>query len=280
MSDADRSLVVRITDRLDALPATERRFAEGLLEFPGDLPTHTATELARKHQVSNATVTRLIRRLGYAGYNDARRQVRLEQQAGAPLVLRTHAPAEMQSLQMHVDQWLNNLSGTFGPSTADTIERAAAAIAGAQTAYFAGFRANYCLASYFRWQVMRVRDRAVVMPGPGETLAEYAAAMTPQDVLVVLALRRTLRPSAALLRAAARIGLRTLCLTDADSRETGPATWLIRCHTHAAGALDSHVAVMAVMHRIANRVLELAGRAGRRRMSRIEAAHVALDAMA
>jgi DNA-binding MurR/RpiR family transcriptional regulator len=280
MSTAARSLVVRITESLDALPATEKRFAESLLEFPGDLPTHTATELARKFHVSNATVTRLIRRLGYAGYNDARRHVRLEQQGGAPLVLRSHALADGQSLHVHVDQWMNNLIGTFNALSAETLDRAAAAIADAQTAYFAGFRANHCLASYFRWQVLRVHGRAVVMPGPGETLAEYAATMSDQDMLVVFALRRTLGASSALLRMASKIGMRTLCLTDSDSAGTGPATWTIRCHTQAAGALDSHVAVMALVHLLANRVLELSGKAGRRRLSRIESAHELLDTMA
>lgn len=280
MSTTVRSLVVRITESLDALPATERRFADALLEFPGDLPTHTATELARKFNVSNATITRLIRRLGYASYNDARRHVRVEQQGGAPLVLRSHAQADAQSLQLHVDQWMNNLAGTFNPLSAETLERAAAAIAGAQTVWFAGFRANHCLASYFRWQVLRVIGRAVVIPGPGETLAEHAATMSDQDMLVVFALRRTLAPSAALLRMAKKIGVRSLCLTDSDSTDTGPATWLIRCHTHAAGALDSHVAVMAVVHLLANRVLELSGKTGRRRLSRIEQAHELLDAMA
>jgi DNA-binding MurR/RpiR family transcriptional regulator len=279
MSTTVRSLVVRITESLDALPATERRFAEAMLEFPGDLPTHTATELARKFNVSNATVTRLIRRLGYASYNDARRHVRVEQQGGAPLVLRSHAQADAQSLQLHVDQWMNNLAGTFNPLSAETLERAAAAIAGAQTVWFAGFRANHCLASYFRWQVLRVIGRAVVIPGPGETLAEHAATMSDQDMLVVFALRRTLAPSAALLRMAKKIGLRSLCLTDSDSADTGPATWLIRCHTHAAGALDSHVAVMALVHLLANRVLELSGKTGRRRLSRIEQAYELLDAM-
>jgi DNA-binding MurR/RpiR family transcriptional regulator len=280
MSTAARSLVVRLTDSLDALPATERRFAEALLEYPGDLPTHTATELARKFGVSNATVTRLIRRLGYASYNEARRHVRVEQQVGAPLVLRSHAVADAQSMQLHVDQWLNNLSGTFKLLPAETIERSAAAMVGAQTVWFAGFRANHCLASYFRWQVLRVIGRAVVIPGPGETLAEHAATMSDQDMLVVFALRRTLAPSAALLRQARKIGMRSLCLTDTDSSDTGPATWLIRCHTHAAGALDSHVAVMALVHLLANRVLELSGKAGRRRLSRIEQAHELLDAMA
>lgn len=280
MSTTVRSLVVRITESLDTLPATERRFAEAMLEFPGDLPTHTATELARKFNVSNATVTRLIRRLGYASYNDARRHVRVERQGGAPLVLRSHAQADAQSLQLHVDQWMNNLAGTFNPLSAETLERAAAAIAGAQTVWFAGFRANHCLASYFRWQVLRVIGRAVVIPGPGETLAEHAATMSDQDMLVVFALRRTLAPSAALLRMAKKIGLRSLCLTDSDSTDTGPATWLIRCHTHAAGALDSHVAVMALVHLLANRVLELSGKTGRRRLSRIEQVHELLDAMA
>jgi DNA-binding MurR/RpiR family transcriptional regulator len=60
----------------------ERQLAEFVLDFPGDLPSYAASELAALAGVSNATVTRFIKRLGYLHYDDARRQVREARGAG------------------------------------------------------------------------------------------------------------------------------------------------------------------------------------------------------
>jgi len=44
--------------------------------------------LHEKDDYPNATVTRFVRRLGYATYENARKHVRSEKNAGSPLLLR------------------------------------------------------------------------------------------------------------------------------------------------------------------------------------------------
>ena len=56
-----------------------------------------AAELAALSQVSNATATRFVRRLGYASLEEARRHARDERSSGSPLfpkALEAGAPAE------------------------------------------------------------------------------------------------------------------------------------------------------------------------------------------
>lgn len=85
MSDpAVKSFVGRVRDILHDLSPSERRLAEFALDFPGDLAGYSASELASLANVSNATVTRFIRRLGYSNYEAARKQVRSEKKAGSP----------------------------------------------------------------------------------------------------------------------------------------------------------------------------------------------------
>ncbi|WP_454006545.1 MurR/RpiR family transcriptional regulator [Alcaligenes sp. Marseille-Q7550] len=81
---APKSFVGRIREILNDLSPSERRLAEFALDFPGDLAGYTASELASLAHVSNATVTRFIRRLGYTNYEAARKQVRSEKNAGSP----------------------------------------------------------------------------------------------------------------------------------------------------------------------------------------------------
>ena len=85
MSSVSRlSLVARIREALPDLHASERRLADVVLNFPGDLASYTATELAQLANVSNATVSRFVRKLGYGSFEEARQAVRAEQQTGAP----------------------------------------------------------------------------------------------------------------------------------------------------------------------------------------------------
>ena len=75
-----------------------------------------------------------------------------------------------------------------------------------------------------------------------------------------------------------KVGAKTLYITDQTfPADPIPVTWLVRCDTQAPGPLDNHVAVLALCHLLAARVLELAGPAGRRRLTAIEAAHDALE---
>lgn len=84
-----RSFIGQVRQLLDRLPPTERRLGEFVLTFPGDLAGHAASELAAMVGVSNAIVTRFIRRLGCASYEEARRHARAASESGpAPFMNR------------------------------------------------------------------------------------------------------------------------------------------------------------------------------------------------
>ena len=84
-ADSPTLFLARVRQNLAAFHPMERKLAEFVLDFPGDLASYAANELASLAGVSNATVTRFIKRLGYLHYEDARRQVRQERGTGSPL---------------------------------------------------------------------------------------------------------------------------------------------------------------------------------------------------
>ena len=267
------SLVTRVTRLLDDLPPTERRLAEFLLDFPGELPSYTASELAAAARVSNAAVTRFIQKLGYESYGEARRLVRLEQKSGSPLLLLGAAGRAAGTLRTHLELSMQNLSETYGHLSEDMLDRVAKAMIAANRVWIGGFRNNHSFAAYLRWQVFRVLETSILLPTAGETAAEYAVSIRKGDVLVMFALRRSLPASALLVASAVKAGAEVLCIVDETVDDPGPATWLVRCQARAASALDNHVAVIGLAHFLATRVLELSGRAGRRRLAEIEAMH-------
>jgi DNA-binding MurR/RpiR family transcriptional regulator len=274
MQAASRSFVGRIRSQLNELPATERRLAEFVLDFPGDLASYTGAELADLAGVSKATVSRFVRRLGYPSYEEARRHVRDEKQAGAALLLSGASKgASANALEAHANQGVLNLTGTFGRLSNAQVDEIAKAIAEARQVFIFGFRSSQPFASYFRWQILQVCARAIALPGPGETVGEHLASIEPADFVVVFGLRRRVPQTDAILDYVAAAGVKTLYITDKQAPEHRGATWSINCDTAAPGPLDNHVAVLGLCGLLATKVLEHAGNRGRKRLSAIESAH-------
>lgn len=273
-----RSFVARIRDTLPRLPPTERRLGAFLLEFPGELASYTASELASLAGVSNATVTRFIQRLGYESFEAARRLVRVEKQAGAALLLATPAgPTSADALEAHRRQVHLNVDATFNRLSEAALDDLARAIVAAEQVWILGYRSSRSFATYLRWQIIQVVERTRVIPEAGETLGEYLPAISRRDCVVAFALNRRIAAFPAILDAVIATGARTACITDQRDGPAARPEWLIRCDTGAPGPLYDHAAVMALCDVLATRVLGLAGAAGRRRLSAIEAAHDALE---
>lgn len=274
---APPSLVSRIRAVLADLSVAERRLAEVMLDFPGDIAGYSASELARLANVSNATVSRFVRRLGYTGFDAARRSVRDEHGAGSPLFLAgMRGAAAPGSLADHAEQAVANVQSTFRRLADAEIDAIADRVVAARRTWIVGFRASQGFAAYLRWQIYQVIEGATQFPAAGETLAETVATMGANDVAIVFALRRRVAVLPDLLSQMQKAGVAIVLVTNGQGGEDLAATWVLRCDSHAPGVLDNHVAVMAVLHVLATRIIERAGSAGRRRLAHIETLHDAL----
>ncbi|WP_341869255.1 MurR/RpiR family transcriptional regulator [Paraburkholderia unamae] len=278
MQATPRSFVGRIRSQMNDLPATERRLAEFVLDFPGDLASYTGAELADLAGVSRATVSRFVRRLGYPNYEEARRHVRDEKQEGAALLLSAATTkASKNALEAHASQGAANLTGTFGRLSNAQIDAIAKAIVDARQVLVFGFRSSQPFASYFRWQILQVVERVIALPGPGETIGEHLASIEARDVVIVFGLRRRVPQTDAILDYAASANAKSLYIADQLAPEHAGVTWSINCDTAAPGPLDNHVAVLGLCGLLATKVLEHAGDRGRKRLSAIESAHDHMD---
>ena len=94
MKPTEKSFLTRVRDVMDELPPAEKRLGEFVCDFPGELASYSASELAALAHVSNATVTRFVQRLGYDTYEESRRHAREEKQTGSRLFLSSATDAE------------------------------------------------------------------------------------------------------------------------------------------------------------------------------------------
>lgn len=276
-SASETSFVTRIRDATPRMHRSELRLAEAILHFPGQLASYTATELARMAGVSNATVTRFVRKLGYASFEEARQAVRAEQAAGTALLRVDREGAGVGGrLGRHLDAGHANLDRSFAEIDEATIEELIRAMAEAPRLWVVGFRAGQPFARYLAWQVLQARPDVVTLPRDGETLSEQIASILPGHCVVFFALRRPPRDLVRLIDVVAGTGADLALIGDMTGLSAMPARWHLPCSTAGAGPLFDHVAVMALCGLLASGVIEHAGPPGRERLGTIETLHDSL----
>jgi DNA-binding MurR/RpiR family transcriptional regulator len=271
------SFLARVREIFSSLHPSEKKLAEFVLDFPGELASYSASELARLSGVSNATVTRFVRRLGYTSFDAARRNVREEKQAGSPLFLAGRGPDSSDaSLEGQVAQGHENLRRTFSRILASDLQAMARTLLGARKVWVTGFRSSQSLATYLQWQIFQVKEEIQVFPNPGGTFGEYLGSITEQDMVVVFGLRRRPARLRTILNQLVKTGAQVLFISDENLARNPNVTWHLQCACASPGPLDNHVAVIALCHLLANNVIELSDHAGRERLALIEARHDAL----
>lgn len=269
--DPKQSFLARVRSALPHLHPAERRLGEFVCDFPGELASYDAQELARLANVSKATVSRFVRRLDYANYDEARKHAREEQKTGSRLFLTLPNEDNPEgTLAANLTQGKANLDRTFGAITQADIDAVAEALLAARKTWVIGFRAAHPLADYLRWQLIQVIENIVSLPGGGETLGESLASVRPEDCAIVFGLRRRVAQTENILDHLAGSGAKLLYITDEGVQPDRRPRWHFRCHTAASGPLFSHVSVMAVCHLLAMRTIELAGGKARARLRAIE----------
>lgn len=279
-TEPDKPFLARVTDALPDLHPSERKLADLVLDFPGEMAGYTATEIAELADVSNATVSRFIRRIGYASFDEARRAVRDEQRNGSALLkLATGGAQADGAVRAHRDQSLQNLERTYDLIDDALIDDLARALIGATRVWIVGFRAGQSHAQYLGWQISQVLPAVTVLPRAGETLAESLISAGAGDVVLLVALRRISRLTTATARLVAESPARLALIEDRPLPDVPHADWRFACVTSTSGPLMNHVGSMAICNLIASRTIELSGAAGRRRMAAIEKGHRRLDEM-
>lgn len=267
-----KSFLARVQDGLSDLHPQERRLADLLLNFPGRLAGYTASEIAQLADVSNATVSRFFRKIGYTSFEQARQAVRSEQDSGSAFLRLENAPATQAApVAGYLEQSQENLRLTLSEVNSADLDALAVAIATSPRVWILGFRSGHPFARYLGWQVSQVARNVTVLPRDGETLAESLSLVSAQDCVILLALRRVPAITNRVQAALARRGIEVAVI--GDTADVSAGRMRFHCVTAASGPLFNHVSVMALCNLLAARVIELADAGGRAHMRDIETWH-------
>lgn len=253
------SFLDRVRAILTDLPASERRLAQFTLDFSGDLSSYTASELAGLAQVSNATVTRLIRRLEYANYEAARKQIRTERKDESQPTPSQPLSAGEAALNAHLQESYSKLSNTYRHISYPVLQEASLAISRARQIWVLGLQANYFLAGHFYWHLSKILPGVRLIPGPGQTLSDYLADIGSQDVIIIFDLVPRTAQLADVISRLERRCPEIVHITDQDYKERPRTRWPLPCQAGFEQQPDNSVAAASLSHLLLSEVLKLGG---------------------
>lgn len=260
----------------DGLTRRERQIADLLLKHP-ELPVlNSASDLAQQAEVSNSTVTRFVKNLGFETYDAMRRTVRDQFGQGSPLSLMgQNAPTPAADmLDRFVQQDSEILKATFSHLDRDIVDKATDALLQAPQVGFLGMRNSSFFASYAHWQFVQFRPGTRVISGVGDTSAEHVAGFRQGDLVVIVGVRRIVPKLRVCIDILAETGVDILLIVDSSSIHLAQrARWTIVCPVENEHVFDSYSGVLSVLRLLAFITFQKAGNDGLAYMATIESHH-------
>jgi len=270
-TDPRTALAERIADAWAGLSPQEQRVADFLRAEPDESALYNSSELARRTGVSKATVSRLFRRLGFAGSQEAREVLRAQRAAGLPVLL--DDPEDPLAAQVARDvEHLRRLAVDVDRAA---LREAAEALATAPRVVVAGFRSGHPLAMLLRQALVQARPDVALLPEAGQTLGEELVGLSRDDAVVVLGLRRRPAGFDRVLDGVRAATPNLLVLADPTLRR-GPERWRFDVPVQSASPFDSYAAAACLLSVLAGEVLHRRGAAGAERVAAVDRAYASL----
>ncbi|MBU9844316.1 MurR/RpiR family transcriptional regulator [Rahnella ecdela] len=268
----------RLRDHYAELTPQEQRVADFIFASIDDLMSYNSAELARLSGVSKATVSRLFKRLGYPSYRDMRNEMRTLRQSGMPLTDSRDAVQGNTLLSRHYKQEMANLTQWINQIDGEQFGALIAALSQARQVRLLGFRNSYPVALHLRQQLIQVRPGVMIMPQPGQTLAEELVDLTEQDVVIFVAFRRRPRMAKEILMQLQTLGVPVLLICEPQAQTLIPlATWHLAAPLDSVSAFDSYSSAMSLANLLSNALLHDILASGRQRIHQISDLYNSLD---
>jgi DNA-binding MurR/RpiR family transcriptional regulator len=215
--------IKQILTKVDGLNGAQKRLGHYLQNDSTALLHSNVTELAQAVGVSNATVVRFAKSLGYKGFPEFKRDVQKEMRRklrAADRMEETFAAlgGEENILARLIQRDIQLLQETLQAASFSDFQKAAELILGARKVFLIGLNASMSLAYLLHFRLVRVKKDAhwIFLTG-GTSLMEQLAFMEPADVLIAIDFLQVPREVQTALQHGKKIGVSILGITDFPS---------------------------------------------------------------
>lgn len=217
------SILERVQSVADSLTRAEHLLVREIIAKPRDVALGTASSLAQRIGVHEATASRLAKKLGfesYAGFRDAIRDEFIVKTDPAVRIRNTLEAAQGSDLLTElIAQEMEALGALPRYVDAERLEAGANAVARARRVFIFARGNATTLGVLLQRRLRRMGKDTEILEGDARDLAEQVLAMTGADMLVAFAFRRQPKFYAPLVERARAVGAASLAI----SGSLGPA---------------------------------------------------------
>ena len=213
-------LIRRIRDSLESLTDSERLLAEFFLQHSARAAFWTAAKCARAVGVSESTVIRFARTLGYESYSELQRAIqeeieehlcrpipqRLEGATGSPLFGVGHLSAA-------ISYDIRNLQETL-LSCSEEFDEAVELIVGAERLFVIGLRASAAPAGFLGYALNLMLPNVKTINGGPETHFDELMSVDPRSTVIAFSFARKTKRTLQMVHYARQEGAKVVAVTD------------------------------------------------------------------
>ena len=184
------------------LTKTQKVIAKFILDNSADACFMTSTEIALKLGVSESSVIRFSRSLGYSGFMDFQKALRKDYQ-GKVLSISSNITVPSQRIakraklenssdyiNRHFKNAVKNLENVFAQNSIQTFEEAADIIISSKRKYIAASRGNTCLSDYFLLYLKQMVPHVVMTNTNSISPVDHMCNISKEDCLIIFSFPR------------------------------------------------------------------------------------------
>ncbi len=243
---------------LQSLSQSERALATHMLKNEHLLPFETGASLARRTGVSEMTVSRFVRGLGFAGLRDLKDRLGGSVQNDGGSVDDIHdrfrvRGAEPESLRESLELELGAVRKAYALAGSELWTEAVDEIVRRETIFVVGFQASQGLALDFSSRLLYARPGVFHIDDNTGTYTEILTADPKKSLLVYIDTAAYATRGLKLLDRVKQVGLPTIIVTDLFSHwAKGYTRYVFEGHTHVQTFWDSTAALSVILNLLTN----------------------------
>jgi DNA-binding MurR/RpiR family transcriptional regulator len=250
-----------LNEKAESLTPSQKKLLNYILANDEEAVFLTVQDLSKRVNVSVATVVRLAKALGYAGFPQFQQELRTIFRDKLTTVSRLQKAAQKETSEENVlvkvfQQDIENITETMKQVSVDDFRRFVKALNSAKRTVIIGLRSAHSLAVLMGVALEFLqRDVWIVTPGLGD-MWDRLLGLRKDDVVVGICFPRYTKETVEALRFAHENGIKTLAITDSP---ISPLARYAHCVLSARCKMDSFIESFTAALSLINAIVTAAG---------------------
>lgn len=250
------NLLDKIQDRYTSLSRNQRKVADYISNDRMAASFDSITELSRKIGISEASLVRFAKQLGYKGYPSLRKELQAEYKSTSGTASRVSDAVTTVREKTFPDSMFQHdielIKETQASLTKTSFTQAVSMIFRAKKIFIIGFRAAFALAYFLHFRLIRIGlDARLITVTGGTSLVEQLAQLRKGDLVISLGFDETPRETKITMDFAIKQRIPVLGITHTPTSEIARSSTLCLLGRRLPHTTQSLAASMSLLNVLA-----------------------------